>query len=366
MYILVIAIIVGIIIGALTNSLAIKMLFRPFKPWKVGNWQLPFTPGLIPKRRYEIAESMGHLVENYLFTAKGLKQFIEKSGIEKQLYLKLSNKLTAYYEKNKTIGDLLTSFINEDWKIELQKYSGEKLVKLIDNENLKGKNLEELLAEETINKIEHKLLLFSPIIIKEIKIYLKSIEGRRWLDSLIKQSLEGNKALGFFAGMLLDGGQFQDKIVAYLEQILDSEKTENAINSIIIKEWNKIKQEPITTYLNDFKASILVEANHLINKGTNAFANMTVGQAIAILENRNIIEKIYKQVVNYFIERLESVFSYFSISKVVKEEVDQFSLEVLEKIIIGIAGRELRMITYFGGIIGGLIGFFQGMLYLFF
>lgn len=363
MQILVIAITVGIIIGAFTNSLAIKMLFRPFKPWKVGNWQVPFTPGVIPKRRYEIAQSMGYLVENYLFTAKGLKQFIVKSGIEKQLYIKLSNKLNAYYENS--IGDLVTTFINDNWKYELQKYGDYKLLKLIDND-LKGKTLEGLLTEDTINKIEQKLHLITPIIIKEIKVYLNSIEGKRWLDSLIKQSLEGNKALGFFAGMLLNGGQFQDKIVAYLEQLLESQKAEEAINNLIIKEWYRIKQEPITTYINDFKASILLETNNLMGKGINTLANMSVGQAVDILEKRNITENIYKKLVDYFIERLDSIFSYFSISKVVKEEVDQFSLKELEKIIVGIAGKELRMITYFGGIIGGLIGFFQGMLYLFF
>lgn len=363
MYIIIIAVIVGMIIGAFTNSLAIKMLFRPFKPWKVGNWQVPFTPGLIPKRRYEIAESMGNLVENYLFTAKGLKQFITKSGIEQQIYLKLNNKLTAYHHKN--IGDLITLLINDDWKTELQKNGETKLLRLIDND-IQGKSLEDLLTADTLNIIEQKLYLFSPVIINEIKIYLNSIEGRRWIDGLIKQSLEGNKALVFFAGMLLDGGQFRDKIIGYLEQLLDSQKTEAAINSLIIKEWSRIKQEPVTTYINDFKDTILLEANNLIDKGINSLANLSVGQVITTLEDKNIIENIYLQVVNYFINRLDSIFSYFSISKVVKEEVDRFSLEKLEKIIIGIAGRELRMITYFGGLIGGLIGLFQGVLFLLF
>ena len=42
-------IIVGAIIGGVTNSLAIKMLFRPYNPIYIRNWRLPFTPGLIPK-----------------------------------------------------------------------------------------------------------------------------------------------------------------------------------------------------------------------------------------------------------------------------------------------------------------------------
>lgn len=43
----------GAIIGGFTNHLAIKMLFRPHRPIYIGKFQVPFTPGLIPKRRDE-------------------------------------------------------------------------------------------------------------------------------------------------------------------------------------------------------------------------------------------------------------------------------------------------------------------------
>ncbi|MDP7742500.1 MAG: DUF445 family protein, partial [Lentisphaeria bacterium] len=37
--------IVGAIIGALTNQIAIKMLFRPYRPIMIGSLTLPLTPG---------------------------------------------------------------------------------------------------------------------------------------------------------------------------------------------------------------------------------------------------------------------------------------------------------------------------------
>ena len=89
MYIVAISVIVGVVIGALTNALAIKMLFRPFSPWRISKWQVPFTPGLIPKRREELAEQLGMLVERYLLTANGVKQFLEKSNLKEQLLLKI-------------------------------------------------------------------------------------------------------------------------------------------------------------------------------------------------------------------------------------------------------------------------------------
>ena len=37
---------IGAVIGYFTNYLAVKMLFRPLHPVKIGNWTLPFTPAL--------------------------------------------------------------------------------------------------------------------------------------------------------------------------------------------------------------------------------------------------------------------------------------------------------------------------------
>ena len=34
---------IGAVIGYCTNYIAVKMLFRPLYPVKIGNWTLPFT-----------------------------------------------------------------------------------------------------------------------------------------------------------------------------------------------------------------------------------------------------------------------------------------------------------------------------------
>ncbi len=49
--------IIGAIIGSATNFLAIKMIFRPYNALYLGKWKLPFTPGLIPKRRGEFIDT---------------------------------------------------------------------------------------------------------------------------------------------------------------------------------------------------------------------------------------------------------------------------------------------------------------------
>lgn len=58
----------GAFIGYLTNSVAIRMLFRPVRPVHVLGLRVPFTPGVIPRRREELAQSIGRMVSRDLLT----------------------------------------------------------------------------------------------------------------------------------------------------------------------------------------------------------------------------------------------------------------------------------------------------------
>ena len=61
--------IVGAIIGAFTNELAIRMLFRPYKPWYIGKMKVPLTPGVIPAQRKTIAANIAETFEKHLLSS---------------------------------------------------------------------------------------------------------------------------------------------------------------------------------------------------------------------------------------------------------------------------------------------------------
>ncbi len=61
---------IGAAIGALTNQIAIKMLFRPHRAIHLGSWRLPFTPGLIPSQRGIIARNMAETFESQLLSGE--------------------------------------------------------------------------------------------------------------------------------------------------------------------------------------------------------------------------------------------------------------------------------------------------------
>ncbi len=64
---------VGGIVGYVTNYIAIKMLFRPAKPVMIGRFRVPFTPGIVPKRKDKLAEILGRSIVEKFFNADDLE-----------------------------------------------------------------------------------------------------------------------------------------------------------------------------------------------------------------------------------------------------------------------------------------------------
>ena len=58
----------GAVIGYVTNSLAVRMLFRPHRAVQVFGLRLPLTPGVIPRQRAELAQSIARMVARRLLT----------------------------------------------------------------------------------------------------------------------------------------------------------------------------------------------------------------------------------------------------------------------------------------------------------
>ncbi|HCO48040.1 MAG TPA: hypothetical protein DIT55_00785, partial [Spirochaetaceae bacterium] len=69
---------VGAVIGYFTNWLAIKMLFRPLRPVHVGRFKLPFTPGILPRERLRLSESVGDTVSRELLSPEVFKARLDE------------------------------------------------------------------------------------------------------------------------------------------------------------------------------------------------------------------------------------------------------------------------------------------------
>ncbi|MCL2616325.1 MAG: DUF445 family protein [Defluviitaleaceae bacterium] len=75
----------GAVIGIVTNWIAIKMLFRPHTAKRLFEVTLPFTPGVIPKRRADLARKMGQAVGQHILTTDVIEAALKSPENSEQL-----------------------------------------------------------------------------------------------------------------------------------------------------------------------------------------------------------------------------------------------------------------------------------------
>ncbi len=76
---------VGAIIGYSTNVIAIKLMFRPINPIQLKPFKFELQ-GLIPKRKADIATSIGEIIESELISIEEIiDKLIEQSNKEEMI-----------------------------------------------------------------------------------------------------------------------------------------------------------------------------------------------------------------------------------------------------------------------------------------
>lgn len=103
--------IIGAIIGYCTNYIAVKMLFRPLKPVMIGNFQLPFTPGIIPRGRKRLAKALGEAVGGTLLTPNDIEEMLLQDEIKN----KISGQVIQYLEtESRSITEIATTSVGQE------------------------------------------------------------------------------------------------------------------------------------------------------------------------------------------------------------------------------------------------------------
>lgn len=87
--------IIAATIGWFTNFIAVKMLFHPKKPIKLGFFTLH---GIFPKRQGEIAISVGKMVANDLLKAEDLQERLANKESVLAIIDKIEDTLDHYFE----------------------------------------------------------------------------------------------------------------------------------------------------------------------------------------------------------------------------------------------------------------------------
>lgn len=103
---------IGAGIGWITNYVAIKMLFRPYKE---VNFLFFKIQGLIPKRKKEIGENIANIIQNEIVSLKDIVLSLDKENIENKMENIIDGILEEKLEKEiRSKFPMVAMFLSDD------------------------------------------------------------------------------------------------------------------------------------------------------------------------------------------------------------------------------------------------------------
>lgn len=364
--------VIGAIIGGFTNSLAIKMLFRPYRAIYIGKFRLPFTPGLIPKRREELAKQLGRMVVEHLLTPESIKRKFADENFKKDMVSWVQAESEKVFSSRKTIAEIAQRF---NFNVEERAYS--KVDKYIEIryetvlQKVRHKSIQSVLPAEILQKLNQKAEELSPFIIEKAIDFFESAEGRERLRKMIDDFLDTRGTLGNMVQMFLGNESLVTKVQPELIKFLRNPGTEELLTNLIYKEWDKVKAweiEKVESGIGKEKVIALLKQQANTHLPIKEWVNRPF-QELALPIKDSVLETWVPQMVDlagdFVANQVDVMMEKLHLSEIVRQQVETFSVSRLEDLVLSISRREFKMITYLGAVLGGLIGFVQGLLVLF-
>ncbi|MED1780598.1 DUF445 family protein [Brevibacillus fortis] len=377
-WILLVNIAVGSVIGGVTNELAIRMLFKPVKPWYIGRWKVPFTPGLIPRRRDDIAIQMGRLVEEHLLTTEGVKRALNQSGLESTLTGWMNTIARDWMTDERSLRQALLTVMpqlfKEDgtWSEGVRAPIEVKWGTFVEQvlAQYEEKKLRELVTDNGRQRLDAALGSVSELLLKRFREYLHSPEGQQTLQNMVRGLLGGGGGMfGGLVGMFLGDDKILGKILPYLDELLQSRELSERVHYFLHKEADKLLDKNVgevvawigRDQVDDWARKLFVK----LEKQSLRIVDEPLSRLTAPISETvttELIPRLAKWMVETLQQNVERIFSRLAIRDIVTRQVEGFPIERIEEMVVGISGKEFRMITVLGFILGGMIGLIQGLL----
>jgi uncharacterized membrane protein YheB (UPF0754 family) len=370
-WLVLLSMVIGAVIGGGTNFLAIKMLFRPLKPLFIGRLAMPFTPGLIPKRRYDIALQLGRVVEQHLLTAEGLRRYLVTEGMEAKGVEWTRLKLTEIVRENPTIAEVWNRWLAdllpfESFEQHVLNGLERNLLRFLTASEKAGMPLNQLISDQTRQTLEEAAQQLSPFLIEGVRRYLSSPEGREVIGGVIQQQFGGRGVFSMVVGMFLDEGRLASRLVEQADQVLQKPAIELLVRRWMGRQTQKLWEQTPGDLV---RAVGEARASEIIHALTTVLRYIVSGERRVGELPRHWLEKldqdwipfIWAWISRQLSGKTDRVLAAVPVAGIVRQQVDSFPLVQLERIILSVASRELKMITWLGALLGGVIGVVQAL-----
>jgi uncharacterized membrane protein YheB (UPF0754 family) len=393
---------VGTVIGYFTNDVAIQMLFRPYRALFVGKYQVPFTPGLIPRNQERLAKRISDTIMGSLLTPAELQRLAKRllqvervqAAIEWLFQLALDQLQSDKEQRTvKVLAQILRDLAGESLPRLLKVWSRrpqfleEQLDQIFDRVLLEFQ-----LNEDQAQQVSAWLIdgILPPEVLRQALVDFLTDRNIQVIDDSIREKSSGTywvvanlfgirNTLTRLRTFCLDERDAANKIIVDLIRALSLRKIiqewlQNVslqnLPVITVKQLRKTVTDSVRSYLQskginlieglrdtiDWEGVATLAINRLRNSAAITTSLPAVSGELAVVIDR-YLEKDLEQIV-------AQVIPILNIDQVIIDRVKSTSPEELEAAIQGIVKTELQGIVTLGGVLGFAVGLLQtGILY---
>lgn len=364
---------IGALIGGTTNTIAIKMLFRPYEAKYLFGKRLPFTPGVIPLRRDEASTKLGEIITGHLLTPEVFKEKLNSPEtdklimhfIDRQIETIETERLTpGYFLERLSAG--LTDKIVDSFNEEIRSKVTEEGTKLYD------RNIDDIMPPDALNAVDSKVAHLAYDINDKLVQYISSDKGFSDIYTMVDEFTENRGRLARSIKYVMTKESMTERVQTELLKLIQQEKMIDIENRVIEDEYNKLKQSGLSELvtgsdLDNILNSIIevlqqkIDIRQILNTPITDF-------------NKELFErfkekgkyKLKDNFIDYSGKNMSKIMNKLQLAEVIKKQIDSFELSKLEDLVMDVANKEFKMIMMLGYVLGGIVGIAQGILVLFF
>ena len=376
-------VLIAAFVGGLTNHFAIKMLFHPRNARYVMGRRIPFTPGLIPKRKEQIAGSLGDVVADYLVTPAGLRELVLRGSLQRSAAEKIRAYLMAAASEEGGFAprDAALRFWNEsEWderKAKLAEAVRTIAARGIDRLWTEGGWKDRTIAGVVPGWSDEKIAAWAAAVEGHVTSALRdellSPRGQKMLRELTTGLLDrAGGFLGALAGIFMDEDKVAAKLTPALIEQLHGEAVKRTLRGMVEKklreagDWSLERAAGMFAGEEEPLAWLQAQADKLLNPELRLEQLERIDLGGWLLRNEAVwtgwAQAGLDAAFGLLERNLERLVAALDLPALVKEQVVKFPIERLEHIILSVSGKEFRAITWLGAVLGGLIGLVQSIL----
>ncbi|MBI5997666.1 DUF445 family protein [Clostridium perfringens] len=173
-------------------------------------------------------------------------------------------------------------------------------------------------------------------------------------------------ALGDKISKKLNTEENIDSIISKLNCKISSFSSYEEIIKVLFNDYENILIDNIDSMISQIvnNNQLYDEISKIIEKVFDKFLQNSLNDICYNKQNlENSIMSILDNLYNDFVENKSAkVLEIVDISSIVEEQINAFEVDYAEEIIIGIANKELKAITWLGALLGGILGILSPLL----